>query len=109
MKKNIKNLFEIEPEELAESESEQIPPPPPLPEIDELSPEDLGALLFTEDEVSIIMNTDVTDFSTAVLKGQLVAQAKMRQTVLLQANAGSGEAQKLVEKWTLRIRLEKLR
>lgn len=92
-----------------EEDQEQMPPPPPLPEIEELSPEDLGALLFTEEEVSVIMNTDAEDFSTAVLKGQLVAQAKIRQTVMLQAAAGSGEAQKLVEKWIQRIRLEKCR
>lgn len=92
-----------------DEEQESIAPILPPPEIKDLSPEDLGELLFTEEEASVIMNTDVEDFSTAVLKGQLMAQAKIRQTVMLQAAAGSGEAQKLVEKWILRIRLDNLR
>lgn len=108
-KDKIKQLFEMDPEEFREENEEQESlPPPPLPEIEELSPEDLGGLFFTEEEVRLIMDTEVTDFETSVMRGQLTAQAKIRQMVILQAGAGSGEAQKLVEKWIQRIRLDKL-
>ena len=66
--------------------------------------EELGKLLFTLDEIKIILNTNPTSLETAILKGQLTTEAEVRKTVIAQAKGGSGEAQKLVEKWVKRIK-----
>lgn len=66
---------------------------------------ELGALLFTQDEIQTIMTATPSDLPTAILKGQLLTQAEIRRVVIAQAKAGSGEAQKLVEKWLLKLKI----
>lgn len=68
--------------------------------------EELGNLLFTQEEIKIILNTSPTTIQTAILKGQLTTEAEVRKTVIQQAKGGSGEAQKLVEKWIKRYRYQ---
>jgi hypothetical protein len=69
----------------------------------DFSPEGLGKLMFSKQEVNIILSTDEFDFDTQVLKGQLITQAEMRNMVVRQAKNGSAEAQKLIEKWRQEI------
>ena len=70
---------------------------------------ELGALLFSEHEIKIILTAEPTDLKTAILKGQLMTEAEVRKIVIQQAKSGSGEAQKLVEKWTQRIKIQQRR
>lgn len=66
---------------------------------------ELGALIFTQAEIHIIMNANPSTLPMAILKGQLMTQAEIRRVTIAQAKAGSGEAQKLVEKWLLRLKI----
>lgn len=66
---------------------------------------ELGALLFTQAEIHTIMNATPSTLPMAILKGQLMTQAEIRRVTIAQAKAGSGEAQKLVEKWLLRLKI----
>ena len=67
---------------------------------------ELGALLFTNREIEIIINASPTDLKMAIVKGQLLTEAEVRKVVIDQAKAGSGEAQKLVQKWLTKIKME---
>ena len=98
MKKETKKWFDDEEQE----------PGPEInfKKIDELNEEDLGGLLFTEEQILLILNQFPSDFSSKILKGQLITEAKVRQMVIAQAIGGSSEAQKLVEKWIQKIKLE---
>jgi hypothetical protein len=82
----------------------------PIPVKDEfrLEPEFLGKLLFTDDEVELMLTECPIGLKNQVLKGQLITQAEIRHTIIRQAKAGSAEAQKMTEKWMQRIRINAL-
>jgi hypothetical protein len=71
--------------------------------------EQYGALLFTEEEVEIILTKEPNTVKNAILKGQLITEATIRQVVIEQAKNGSSEAQKIVMKWQQKINLKKIR
>ena len=68
--------------------------------------ERLGGLFFTENEIYIILTESPEDLRTAILKGRLIQDAKIRTMVISQAVGGSDQAQKLVEKWKMEIAIE---
>lgn len=70
--------------------------------------EKYGALLFTEDEIKLILTQEPTTTQNAILKGQLMTEAEMRTVVIQQAKNGSSEAQKIVIKWLQRIKISKI-
>ena len=98
MKKETKSWFDDENEEPKINSN--------FKKIEELNEESLGELLFSENQILIILNQNPVDFSSKILKGQLISEAKVRQMVIAQAIGGSSEAQKLVEKWIQKIKLE---
>lgn len=67
--------------------------------------ESLGSLFFTWDEIKLIINTIPKSGKDAALKGRLIKEAEYRKVVILQALNGSGEAQKLVERWIKHLRM----
>jgi hypothetical protein len=71
--------------------------------------EQYGALLFTEQEVELILTKEPNTVKNAILKGQLITEATIRQVVIEQAKNGSSEAQKIVMKWQQKINLKKIR
>lgn len=71
--------------------------------------EQYGALLFTEKEIEIILTKEPNTVKNAILKGQLITEATIRQVVIEQAKNGSSEAQKIVMKWQQKINLQKIR
>lgn len=68
--------------------------------------EELGKLLFTRKEIELILSIEPTTLQNAILKGQLLADAEIRKVIVQQAKGGSGEAQRIVQAWTSRIRFE---
>jgi hypothetical protein len=76
--------------------------------VEQLNEEDLGALFFSEEQVALILCAMPDSFSKRVLKGQLTSAAKVRQMIVAQAIGGSSEAQKIIEKWILKINLDSI-
>jgi len=80
-----------------------------LPETDEeieFTPQGLGKLMFSNQEIKIILESeDDESFENEVLRGQLITQAEMRFTVIRQSKNGSSEAQKMIEKWRQELNL----
>lgn len=72
---------------------------------DFLEIEALGSLFFTWEEIKVIINTNPVSAKDAALKGRLQKEAEYRKVVILQALNGSGEAQKLVERWIKHLRM----
>lgn len=77
-------------------------------DVSKLDAEGLGSLFFSEKQVEIILSETPNTFSKKVLKGQLISEARVRQMIVAQAIGGSSEAQKIVEKWILKIRLDEI-
>lgn len=105
-KKNRQWFDDLDHED--EDEHHNHDPLPELKNIEDLSEYELGELLFTEEQIIIIQNTTNNDFSSRVIRGQLITQAKMRQMVIAQAIGGSSEAQKIVNSWILKNKLDSI-
>ncbi len=72
------------------------------------TPSQLGELLFNASEINLILDSTPETFELQVRQGQLITEAAVRLIVIQQAKAGSSEAQKMVEKWLNRLKIEEL-
>lgn len=73
------------------------------------NPSQLGELLFSAEEIKLILLSEPETFELQVKQGQLLTESAVRKVVVEQAKAGSSEAQKLVQKWLDKLRIEELR
>lgn len=71
--------------------------------------EQYGTLLFTEEEVKLILTKEPNTIENAILKGQLMTEATVRKVIIEQAKNGSSEAQKIVLKWQQKINIKRIR
>lgn len=69
----------------------------------------LGKLFFTHKEIELILSIEPDTLKNAILKGQLQAEAEVRQVIVNQAKGGSGEAQRIIQAWMSRIRFENIK
>ncbi len=81
---------------------------------------DYAELLFTPKQVAIIMELDIDSFckacqtvdnpiGKAYMKGQLMTEAAIRQSIIFHAKNGSASAQKDAERRLIEIKKEMLR
>lgn len=75
--------------------------------------EKFGALFFDESEVLIIVSTeDSKDIKQAILKGQLMAEAELREAIFAAAKNGSSPAQaemlRLLKSLTIKKQMAKI-
>lgn len=71
----------------------------------EFTPLGLGKLMFTRQEIELILNENPDSIDEQIKAGQLITQAEMRVVVVRQAKNGSSESQKMVETWRMEIHM----
>jgi len=71
--------------------------------------EELGGLFFSEDEIRLIVGeSQENNFHTALQRGRLKAEAKIRKSVIQLAQSGSGPAQTEALKMIEKMKIESL-
>ena len=69
----------------------------------------INNFIITGRQIELILSIEPNTLKNAILKGQLQAEAEIRQVVVNQAKSGSGEAQRIIQGWMSRIRFENIK